>query len=328
MVLPIINKYLNYKPILVQQFKKIIPMKFRSAIINHFKKEKPIRIYFNNNQINLYKGQTTGLVPVFYWDSRPNFGDLVGPYLISKITNKPVLNIMGTYSPGLMTVGSIIQMLNSKNITIWGSGLMSQPSTDTIKKLSFYKPNILSVRGYKTAEALKNIGLEVPNYNQYGDPALILPLFYQPKIVSDKKIGICPHYSHKKLFSHINIDTSSFNIIDVQEDLEAVLNSIFSSKICISTSLHGLIVAQAYGIPWVWLEITDNHLSGGDFKFQDFFSTIDASQVAHIKTTKNNLKSLDFQSIAQEARLPEPRYDQYKILKSLQQYLSKESTGA
>lgn len=318
------NKYLKYKPILVQQLKKLIPMKFRSVFVNHINKDESIRIYLNNNQINLYKEKATGLVPVFYWDSRPNFGDLVGPYLISKITKKPVLNIMGTSRPGLMTVGSIIQMLNNKNMTIWGSGLMSEPNKDTIKRLSFYKPNILSVRGYKTAEALKNIGLEVPDYNQYGDPALVLPLFYQPKIVSDKKIGICPHYSHKELFNQIHHDKNLFNMIDVQKDLEAVLDSIFASKVCISTSLHGLIVAQAYGIPWVWLEITDNHLSGRDFKFQDFFSTIDASQVAHVQTTKDNVKNLDFQSIAKEARLPDSRYDQSKILKSLQQYLLKE----
>ena len=320
------KKYLKYNLILIQELKKFIPLKWRFAITTHINKKESIRIYFNNKQIDLSKGKTTELVPVFYWDWRPNFGDLVGPYLISKITGKPVLNIMGTYRPGLMTVGSIIEMLSSKNMTIWGSGLMSEPSTDIIKRLSFYKPTILSVRGYKTAEALKNIGLEVPNHNQYGDPALILPLFYQPKIVSDKKIGLCPHYSHKELFGRINDDTNSFNMIDVQKDLESVLDSIFSCKVCISTSLHGLIVAQAYGIPWVWLEITDNNLGGGDFKFQDFFSTIDISQVTHIKTTKNEVKNLDFHSIAQKASLPDPRYDLSKILESLQQYLLKNLT--
>lgn len=63
-------------------------------------------------------------MPVFYWDGTPNFGDLVGPYLISKITGKLVLNVKDLKHSGIMAVGSIVQLLDRKDMVIWGSGLM------------------------------------------------------------------------------------------------------------------------------------------------------------------------------------------------------------
>lgn len=134
-----------------------------------------------------------------------------------------------------------------------------------------YNPEILSIRGMETAKCLLEAGIDVPDNSVYGDPALILPLFYKPSIIGPKKIGICPHYIHKPYFLKNIFIKNSLKIIDVQKDVETVVDSISSSSVCISTSLHGLIVAQAYNIPWVWLEISDNPPFGKDFKFKDFF---------------------------------------------------------
>lgn len=306
--------------------KSLIPKEARVKVYRFLNKDSSVRLYFENNTalFDPKSKNIQGLIPVFYWDGKPNFGDVIGPYLISKITGKPVLNIRNLQYPGIMTVGSIIQLLNRKNMVIWGSGLMYKPTDEQVRALKKYNPEILSVRGRETAKQLLEAGINVPDQSTYGDPALILPLFYQPTVSGPQKIGICPHYIHKSHFLECISDKDNLKIIDVQNDLETVVDSISSSSVCISTSLHGLIIAQAYNIPWVWLEIVDNNLGGEDFKFKDFFSTINESQVSHVRVKMEEIKNLNYKEIAEQASLPDKLYSEEQILESLKVYLNRE----
>jgi len=304
-------------------FRIITSRKERKKFLGYLKKDSDIKITYKNDKFLVeYKNNVIhDLIPIFYWDSLLNFGDLIGPYLISRITGKQVLNIHIMKYPGIMAVGSIIQLINREGMVVWGSGLISKPSSEQSIKLKNYNPKILSVRGRETAKYLLKAGIDVPDNSVYGDPALILPLFYKPLIKHSKKIGICPHYIHKPYFIKNIKQQESFDIIDVQNSMESVVDSIVSSTVCISTSLHGLIVAQAYNIPWVWLEIIDNNLTGDDFKFKDFFSTINESQVVHLRVNINEVVDIDFEALAETAILPDRLYSEELILKSFQDYL-------
>lgn len=303
--------------------KKIIPIKLRRFILININKDNSIKLYYGNNVaiIDNKRKEIKGLMPVSYYDDVSNFGDLVGPYLIYKITGKPVINIRNTKHPGIMAVGSILNTMNRQNMVVWGSGFIAKPTDEFMEKFKKYEPKILSVRGLETAKILSEADVATPEHYVCGDPALALPLFYTPLIHGSKKIGICPHYKHKLSFLENISKKEGLRIIDVQENMKSVVDSIVSSSVCISTSLHGLIVAQAYGIPWVWLEIIDDNLTGRDFKFKDFFSTIDISQVTHIKTTTEEVKDLDFEAIAQSATLPNKLYDEVAILKAFKDYI-------
>lgn len=307
--------------------KSLIPVEARVKVYNLLNKDSSIRMYFENNTalVDPKNKNIQGLIPVFYWDSTPNFGDVVGPYLISKITGKPVLNIKNLQYPGIMAVGSIIQMLDRKNMVIWGSGLMYKLTDEQIIAFKRFNPEILSVRGRETAKHLLEAGINIPDQSTYGDPALILPLFYSPSVSGSKRIGICPHYIHKSHFLEYINDKDDLKIIDVQMDMETVVDSISSSSVCISTSLHGLIVAQAYNIPWVWLEVFDNNLGGEDFKFKDFFSTINESQVSHVRVRMEDVKNINYKEIAEKATLPDKMYSEELILESLKSYLNETS---
>lgn len=304
--------------------KKLIPKELITKVNNFLNKDMSIRLYFDNKVacIDLKNNELAGVVPVFYWDRIPNFGDLIGPYLIFKITGKPVLNIKNMPYSGIMSVGSIIQMLDRNDMVIWGSGLMYKLTDEQMTAFKVYNPKIISVRGRETANCLLEAGISVPDQSVYGDPALILPLFYNPKFIGSKKIGICPHYSHKRYFMNSIAKEDNLEIVDVQLDVENVVDAIASLKVCISTSLHGLIIAQAYNIPWVWLEICDNNLLGEDFKFRDFFSTLDKTQVSHIKINLDDIENIDYRNIAKQATLPNKLYDENSILEALKSYLN------
>lgn len=289
---------------------------------NKLKRDKRIRLVFGTHEIVIgNKGEAvSGVVPLLYWDGKPNFGDMIGPYLISKITGKPVLNIKDSSSSGFMSVGSVLQLANRKGLVVWGSGLIDAPSEKLVAQLKKYNPEVLSVRGMETAAHLEKAGIKVKNSKAVGDPALIMPQFYSPK--STKTIGklaVCPHYIHKSKFLGLSDNVC---IVDVQEDIESVIDEINSSEVCISTSLHGLIIAQAYGVPWVWLEIVDKNLGGGDFKFKDFFSTLGAGQTSHVQVLMDDVPKIDWQEIAGKASLPDKRYDEKLILKVIEERLA------
>lgn len=218
-------------------------------------------------------------IKAYWWDGKPNFGDLIGPWLISEITGKTIINIKNQkISYPIFTVGSIIEHIDikySKNI-IWGSGLIQPLSSNWFIKRKLKKASIgkiCAVRGKLTKNQLQSkLDWNVPNI--FGDPALLLPDYYQPNItLKVKKPIICPHFEHKLFFEN-RIDKAIFDIIDVGENPKTVVDQIVNSSCCLSTSLHGIIVAQAYGVPWIWLRICDKDLLGKDFKFYDFFSVM------------------------------------------------------
>ena len=73
-----------------------------------------------------------------------------------------------------------------KNVTIYGSGIKN-PSIRLIGK----PQKIYSVRGPKTREILLENHIDCPP--NYGDPALLLPMFYHPSISKKYEFGFIPN---------------------------------------------------------------------------------------------------------------------------------------
>ncbi|WP_338749879.1 polysaccharide pyruvyl transferase family protein [Janibacter alittae] len=246
-------------------------------------------------------------VGAFWWDNRRNFGDAVGPWLVDRITGRTPVNSrrVGHDGPTVLSVGSIVAFLNRDHAAIWGSGLMRPLSGDRLERLKGYDDvSVHAVRGHVTAAELREkLNWHVPDV--YGDPALLLPKFYTPRpsSLSAGSTVVVPHYSHAKHFAPHRTD-DSLHVVDVGQGLERVVDEIASADNCVSTSLHGLIIAQAYGVPWVWLRMDDHQLGGDQFKFDDFFSTLTGEGVSRCDVTSDDVGSLDITSIAQDASLP------------------------
>ncbi|MFD1079906.1 polysaccharide pyruvyl transferase family protein, partial [Longispora fulva] len=56
-------------------------------------------------------------------------------------------------------------------------------------------------------------------------------------------------------------------------DVEATTKEILECEKVLSTSLHGLIVAHAYGIPAVWVKMSDK-IFGNDIKYADYLESV------------------------------------------------------
>src|SRR3990167_1725638 len=119
----------------------------------------------------------------------------------------------------------------------------------------------LAVRGKLTEKILGvNVGV-------YGDPALLLPLMYKPDTTKKYKVGTIPHYAEKdeKVFKEAG------KIINVQQNWKTFIAEVVSCDEIISSSLHGIVIAEAYGIPATWIKPTSK-VAGNGFKFRDYLT--------------------------------------------------------
>lgn len=295
---------------------KNLSVQFLANIINS-EYLKVIELFGNSNSymepvlfsVNSdHKFVSSKAIKMYFFDGTPNFGDLIGPWLASKLTGKSVVNIRNRNSStgAIYGVGSIINSITKdhKNSRIWGSGLITDARIEKVmanlKEASVEK--ITSVRGKVTAKYLRDYGFNVPEI--YGDPALIFSDLYTPKKtdVTGKKV-IVPHYIHYKLFK--NLDLQDYHIVNVKDDVTDVIDQIAGASSVISTSMHGLILAQSYQVPWLHLHILDDlKLVGDDFKFKDFFTTLDVNKVSQVKIMLSELSQQKIDNISKQAYLP------------------------
>ena len=217
-------------------------------------------------------------IRLFWWSepylmgkTKENYGDLIGAYLVEKISNKKVVwshpkrwSFKDYFQPIYVTAGSVLAHVNRKCI-VWGSGVIQQ---DQVVKSAIF----LAVRGPQTRKNLLAQGYEVPEI--YGDPALLLPLYYKPQIEKKYRLGIVPHYADFEVVQTMYRDDDTILVIDLMTDsIEATTNLFLQCERIISSSLHGLIVSHAYQIPAIWVEFSDK-LFGDGIKFQDYFESV------------------------------------------------------
>lgn len=194
-----------------------------------------------------------------------NAGDYIGPYLFKQITGREAKWSDAFHQRHLIIAGSVLQHATSNSIVL-GAGF------GTAEQTFIGKPKLLIVRGPLTEQVLLARGFE--KTWALGDPGLFLPFVYQPPTkVKKYKLGVIPHYIDKPL-----VDPKVYHVIDIQQPIEPLINAIVECETIISSSLHGVIMAHAYGVPARWVEFSDEVVGGG-FKFRDYYASVAAELV-------------------------------------------------
>jgi len=192
-----------------------------------------------------------------YWCAGvPNFGDQLSASVVEWAAGVPVTWVPRRYERKILGVGSILHRALAPDDCVWGSGLIRDEVISPPVGVTF-----LAVRGPLTRE---NIRADVPEV--FGDPALLLPQFHAHSVEVRYSVGIVPHYVD---YAVVDNDDPSVCVVDVTRSWEDVVDEIRSCELIVSSSLHGVIVAEAYGIPAVWVRISDGVI-GGSFKFHDY----------------------------------------------------------
>ena len=197
------------------------------------------------------------------WCLNYNAGDMLTPYLIEKITGRPPIYYdRGQEGMILVGAGSIANWAVQDNI-VWGAGIANM--RDGCSSFAKY----CAVRGPITRAMVLACGGDCPEV--FGDPGLLLPRFLRPERCG---LGpaIVPHYVDLARV-HEMYAKQKIGIVSPLQSIEDFVGHIASSSIVFSSSLHGLVVADAYGVPNVWVNFGGS-LSGDGTKFRDYMMSV------------------------------------------------------
>ena len=252
-------------------------------------------------------------IPLHYCSGLSNFGDELSPYLIQRITGKPVTPTSEPF--GLYSIGSILDWdVMHSNCHVWGSGTLTSNSLSLcphlfplsrsfktiLRRLRTNNPleaNIYAVRGPLTRQQILNIGGKCPE--TFGDPAILLPFYFNPPKQPTHSVGMVLHHSQEDWKNLKRIKECGIFPISIhcngEKAIESFISNLCQCEVIFSTSLHGLIVAQAYGIKAQWITLKNKPIHrDATHKFMDYFLGVGApiQKPIVIDLQEESLKSL------------------------------------
>jgi len=223
-----------------------------------------------------------------HWSrSKPNFGDALAPLVVAAVADRPV-----RWAPiggaDLVAVGSLLGRLRQRwwqrRVHVWGSGYLAAPIALPSARTRHV---IHAVRGPRSAAAL---GL-LPAAMVQGDPGLLADRLITDRALIERLISdglitgpprparrcavlVIPHYRDREhaLLPRLAA-VPGVEIADVFAPPLDLLAQIRCADCVLSSAMHGLIAADALGVPNAWVTLGDR-LRGGHFKFHDYYGAL------------------------------------------------------
>lgn len=227
--------------------------------------------YIKHNIVNVHWGK--GL---------KNFGDCLQPHILKHYGLTPYF-VTNNNKSDVVLCGSILQWISSNyRGYIIGTGGEN-------KRYKFPQAKILAVRGELTKK-----NLELNTDCILGDIGLIMPLIFNEPVDKIYNLGIVPHFTDynnpqfRRLSNHDDV-----LYIDVLQSPKEVITAIRQCRHIASSSLHGLIIAEAYHIPTLRLVSYDTFTwKDPDFKYYDHYSALGIEMVSHTITGEETIESI------------------------------------
>ncbi|MBF9043026.1 polysaccharide pyruvyl transferase family protein [Rhodobacterales bacterium HKCCE4037] len=188
---------------------------------------------------------------------RNNFGDILSPNIFRHY-GVHFREAPSFEEANIISIGSVARLAKDGD-TVIGSGVNSQG--EVLNPDARWR----AVRGPLTWEAVERGGGDCPKI--FGDPALLLPRLIEPR-QTRYRLGFVPHYLHP---AHLPLRRMR-RINVVRDDPLEVASEITECDAIISSSLHGIICAHAFGIPAAWVPY--RKVPGDGAKFHDHCASV------------------------------------------------------
>lgn len=251
------------------------------SIKDFFKRNK----YYKGNRF--YKDK----INLLFWD-KANIGDQLSPVVLNWMLERKGLtfdSVTKQKFAKLSCIGSVFSFFLCDRV-VWGSGF-AEPVKYKFLLRKLYKFDIRAVRGPLSHKVLLENGLINEKTNiVYGDPAILMPMIYNKFVNKEYDTSIILHINDNR-----DVPVGIHKIDVKTSDYYFFIDEIRKSKLIISSSLHGIILAESYGIPCIWLKTNIN-----DFKFFDYFESTERNNLTFYNNVEeaingkpNELPNLD-----------------------------------
>jgi hypothetical protein len=212
---------------------------------------------------------TTGKEPYL------NLGDALSAVIVSMMSGLPVHHMAAKSSAvRLAAVGTIGHMFAGGDVSFWGTGTSPNlnPHRHDQTKLAYQRPADTKVTTYATRGPFSRrvLAPDAQGPAVYGDPLWLLPRFHNAPVEKTHELGVILHLSEladRAYDAHPKEESLRHQILDADRSTVRLINTvtpisvgalrdrldeILSCKRIISTSLHGMVFAESYGIPCLY----------------------------------------------------------------------------
>lgn len=190
---------------------------------------------------------------------RSNFGDALSAVVVEAMlaTRGLTLASAAVRPRRLLAIGSILHFAREGDV-VWGSGFNGKVSASAHR---FRGLDVRAVRGPLTRAFLAERGVVAPAV--YGDPALLLPTLFGDRFLRQDggRVSVIPNLHDLPLVA------GRPDLVSPLDPWDQVIEQLIRSRFVVASSLHGAIVAEAFGVParFVRLSETESRLKYEDY---------------------------------------------------------------
>lgn len=228
-----------------------------------------------------------------------NLGDTLSPVIVNWMLDRRgmSLSVPVGQTKHLLALGSLLGR-GIFDATVWGSGILEVSTLSRLKHQKGVRSyDIRAVRGPKTRDVLLDYGFPCPAV--YGDPGVLLPLISPAHSVAPSAgpVGVIFHRTTD--LSGLELPRGCKLISIETSDYQRFVEDLTSCSRIVSESLHGVILAESYGVPARAFLVGDC-VSTCSFKYKDWYASTGRYETAFARS---------LEEVLDQASLPVPELD-------------------
>lgn len=209
-------------------------------------------------------------ISLHWYNNKPNFGDALAADVVRVVSGRDVV-WADPLTCDLFSTGSLYDFIQKRALSdqpganVWGSGTLGP-----MKNPFWGGVRIHAQRGPLTRLTTLSA------CSTHGDPGLLYPMIYGESISKSEEAIFIPHRRHvEKALSMIGQNPRiGLRVVDPRtSDHQSIARAIVGSRLVFSSSLHGLIISDAFAVPNIWVMPKGIH-RWPYWKFLDYFLSI------------------------------------------------------
>ena len=217
-------------------------------------------------------------IRLYWWRGQngvANAGDELSPLIVERVSGRQVI-FSSPETCHLVAIGSLAEVALRADrdwpVRLWGTGFIGDGMTLNHRN---HRVLIAALRGPGSAARL-SMGSDVP----LGDPGLLVTLLHDGRVSKVRAVGIIPGYSELDLPIIDAWRAVADAVISPHLPPMEFIEAIAGCDLILSSSLHGLVVADGLGVPNAWTPISDR-VTGHGFKFRDYLRGVSRPEHSH-----------------------------------------------